>query len=219
MATARSTAPSHGWRRTHPAQLLELLVHPQRALPRLQSFESTAGLIGFPAVSGVFVAYTLAKGLALGDRIGFAATALMVVAGGALLGVIALWFAGSLPHWSAQLDDAEQEETNTLFVLFSEATWPFLPLLLIVAPLDLYYQGTSVFSATHDPTPSTVAWLERILVLMAIALWLIMMVRGTAVARHETEARAARELVRWGAELIAIAVLFTLILAVSLMYW
>ncbi|MGH7449417.1 MAG: hypothetical protein ACREK1_12960 [Longimicrobiales bacterium] len=57
------------------------------------------------------------------------------------------------------------------------------------------------------------------LMLTAIALWLVMMVRGTAVLRHESERRAVGELVRWGAELLAIGVLFALILAASLMYW
>ncbi|HEX6308319.1 MAG TPA: hypothetical protein VFZ69_09045 [Longimicrobiales bacterium] len=203
----------------HTPRFIELLVEPERALPRLESRPTTLSLIGFPAVSGIFVAYTVAKGLALGDAYGFPFVAAVVVLGGAVLGVIALWFAGSMPNWSVPLDDAAEAETAKMFVLFSEATWPFLPLLLILVPLDLYYHGTAVFSAVRGTPPAAVVWLDRGLVLGAIALWLIMVVRGTAVARHESESRAAREVLRWGAELLAIAVLFGLILAASLLYW
>jgi hypothetical protein len=221
MAARPSTAAtaSHGRRRTYPAQLLQLLIRPARALPQLQSRQSGFGLIGFPAVSGILVAYMVARGLSIGDRFGFPATAAFVVLGGAVLGMIALWFAGSLTHWSEMASDAEEDDSARMFVLFSEATWPFLPVLLIVVPLDLYYHGTTLFSATRDAAPAGVVWLSRVLILTAIGLWLTMMVRGTAVARHESEGRAARELLRWGAELLGIAVLFGLILAASLMYW
>lgn len=217
--SSSATSPSHGRRRAYPAQLVELLIRPARALPELQSRQGAPSLIGFPAVSGIFVAYTLAKGFAAGDSFGFAAAAVLVVAGGSLLGMVALWFAGSVPNWSVPTSDAEEAEGAKLFALFSDATWPFLPLLLIIVPLDLYYHGTTVFSAARDASPAGVTWLIRVLMLTAIALWLIMMVRGTAVLRHESERRAAGELMRWGAELVAIAVLFGLILAASLMYW
>ncbi|HEX6133552.1 MAG TPA: hypothetical protein VFZ24_06300 [Longimicrobiales bacterium] len=197
----------------------ELLFEPQRAVPRFRSRPSALRLIGFPAVSGIFVAYTVARGLAFGDAYGFAFAAGVVVLGGAVLGVIALWFAGSLPNWSVPLDDEAEAETAKMFVLFSEATWPFLPLLFIVVPLDLYFHGTNALSASRGAVPGAVVWLDRVLVLGAIALWLVMLVRGTAVARRESEARAARELLRWGAELLAIAVLLGLILAASLLYW
>lgn len=217
--STRTAQESRTWRTTHPGQLVELLVHPRHALPRLQARPSTFDIAAFPAISGIFVAYTVAKGLVLGDSFGFVFTALLVIAGGSLLGLIALWFAGSLTHWSAPLADEDETEAANMFVLFAEATWPFLPLLLIVVPLDLYYHGTDVFSASRTATPATVVWLTRALIFTAIGLWLVMLVRGTAVTRHETEGSAARELMRWATELLAIAVLLGVILALSLMYW
>lgn len=212
--------PRHSWSNSYSGHLLELLVHPERAVPRLAEEQGTLSLVGFPAVSGVVVAYMLAKGLSLGDRFGFWPVAIGVVLGGALLGMIALWFAGALPQWGAVYRDAGQEqESARLFAVFSDATWPFLPLLLIVAPLELYYYGTDVFSADRGVEPTAVVWLVRALVVITIGLWLVMMVRGTAVVRRETERAAGGELARWGLELLAIAVLFVLILMVSLMYW
>jgi hypothetical protein len=218
MARASATAPSSAGR-SHPRVLLELAVHPERALPRLAAKQGALSLLGFPAVSGVVFAYLVARGLALGDRFGFTAVAIAVVAGGAVLGIIALWFAGSLPNWSAPLSGEEEEETRRMFALFSNATWPFLPALLIMAPLELAFHGTGVFSAGRTGAPAVVTVATHAALAAAILLWLVMMVRGTAFVRHESGARAARELLRWSAEMVAIAVLFLLILLASIAYW
>ena len=205
-----------------PSQLrqsYDVLVHPDRAVPGLFHHQGTLSLIGFPAVSGMFVAYLLARGLGLGDRFGFWPTLTGVIIGGALLGLIALWFAGSLPGWSLLSADAEEAEASHMLAIFSETTWPFLPALLVIAGLELSHYGTAIFSAERGDAPALVFWGAHALVLLAIGLWLFMTVRATAVARHETTGQAAGELRRWGADLLVIAVLFALILMASVMYW
>ncbi|MGH7444488.1 MAG: hypothetical protein ACREKM_06410, partial [Longimicrobiales bacterium] len=101
MSPVRAPQPGSTSRHSSFSQPLEVLIHPDRAVPRLFEEQGTLSLVGFPAVSGMFVAYLLARGMALGDRLGFWPVAIGVVAGGAVLGLIALWFAGSLPGWSA----------------------------------------------------------------------------------------------------------------------
>lgn len=216
MSAARAVQPASTSRHSLG---IDVLIHPDRGVPRLFEEQGTLSLIGFPAFSGMFVAYLLARGLGLGDRIGFWPVVIGVVVGGAVLGLIALWFAGSLPGWSAFSSEAQDVETGHMFAIFSEATWPFAPALLFLATLEFAFYGTAAFSAERGDVPTAVFWLSHGVVLLAIALWLFMMVRATAVARHESNGRAAGELGRWGVELLAIGVLFALILMASVMYW
>jgi hypothetical protein len=207
-----------------PRDVPDLTRFPARTFPRLfaswQAGGGTAALLGLPAVSGVFVAYQLAKGFAVGDRYGLGLTAAGIVVVGAVLGIIALWFAGMLPAWWAQSTGAREDPAiGHMFLVFSYATWPFVPLLAVLVPVELWLHGEQLFAAGRPRSPGTVAWLLRALQLGAIGLWLLTMVRGTAVARHDSERHAARDLLRWGVELLAIAVLFVLIMAASLMFW
>lgn len=106
-----------------------------------------------------------------------------------------------------------------MFAVFGYATWPFLPLLLIVIPIELALYGTRIFSEVRPSGPWPLVWLVRALELGTIFLWLALMIKGTAVARRETEEAAMRDIGRWTAEIIVIAVLLFLILVVSLAYW
>jgi hypothetical protein len=221
-ADPRSAAPPRR-AASLPGDLVGLAREPARAFPRLftrPERRGALGLLGFPAVSGVFVAYVIAKGVGLGDHIGFAAASAAVVAAGAVLGIVALWFAGTLPSWYAQSSGAREDPSiDRMYLVFSYATWPFLPLLLVLVTAEVLLYGDLLFSRQRPAAPAAVVWLLRGLQLATILLWLGIMVKGTAVARRESDRRAAGELLRWGLELVAIGVLFVLILIVSLMFW
>lgn len=219
LRAAHPAAPSPLPLRALPLQLVALVREPLRAFPTVFEQRSALTLLGFPAVSGVYVAYVLAAGLGLGDRFGVAAVAAGVVAGGAALGMIALWFAGSVTSWSVRDADDVDEDEQRMFLVFSYATWPFLPLLAIVVPAELLLYGDRIFSATRPAAAAAAVWGLRALELGAILLWLVMMLKGTALVRHESERSAARELARWGTELFGIGVLFALIMIASMMYW
>jgi hypothetical protein len=205
--------------RALPLELVALIREPLRAFPAVFERRSALALLGFPAMSGVYVAYVLAAGIGLGDRFGVAAVAAGVATGGAALGMIALWFAGSITSWSVPDSDDVDEDYEHMFLVFSYATWPFLPLLAIIVPAEVLLYGDSIFSLTRRAAPAAAQWGLRAVELTAILLWLVMMLKGTALVRHESARTAARELVRWGAELFAIAVLFALIMMASMMYW
>jgi hypothetical protein len=215
------TRRSAVWRHTPIAPIADLLQEPSVTLARLYATHGAVQFLAFPAMSGIFIAYTLARGFGIGDRIGFAAAAFAVVAGGALLGIIALWFAGSVCMWRDPDSMTEDEETELghMFMLFSYATAPFLLLLLVVVPLDFYFHRTAVFSATALPAPLWATWLMRSLILIVVSLWAVLMLRGTAAVRHESTRDAARDLMRWGAELAVIALLFGFALSASMLYW
>jgi hypothetical protein len=219
LRAAHPAAPAHLPLRALPLQLVALVREPLRAFPAVFEQRNALALLGFPAISGVYVAYVLAAGLGLGDRFGVAAAAAGVAAGGAALGMIALWFAASLTSWSVPESEAADEDVQRMFQVFSYATWPFLPLLAILVPAELLLYGNQIFSNTRPAAPVGVVWGLHALELGAILLWLAMMLKGTALVRHESEGSAARELVRWGAELFAIGVLFALIVLASVMYW
>lgn len=220
MPVDRSAAvPRPDRHRSSPLQLLNLPFHPGTVIPRLASRQGSLALLGFPAVSGVFVAYMVARALNLGDRFGFAAVAAGVMVIGAIMGLIVLWFIGMMPEWSGPDTDESQVNTARMFALFSNATWPFLPLAIIVIGLDALYNRDTMFSAIRPGMPTALTWTTHGLTLAAILLWLVMMVRGTAVIRRESEAEAARDLVRWGLELVIIFVLFAVAVGASVAYW
>jgi hypothetical protein len=216
---AHNDRTSHHIGDTYPAHLVDLLVHPDRAVPQLTAEQSTLSLLGFPAALGIFVAYTVAKGLALGDRFGHWPVLAGVVLIGAVAGFIALWFTGALPQWNALDGEGGEVENARSFTVFSDAAWPFLPLLLIIVPLEWYFWGTTVFSGSRSAEPVAGVWLIRGLIVIAHALWIVMAVRGMAAVRHESERQAVGELVRWGAELTVIAAVLLLTLMVSAIPW
>lgn len=215
MASTSPTAsrPASLWQ-----ELLALLRRPSEAFPDLLQRTESASLLVFPAVSGVYFAYAVASALDLGDRFPFAGVAVGVVLVGSLLGTIALWAAGTLPTWATP-HRAGRPESLYMYAVFGYATWPFLPLLLVLVPAELLMYGTAVFDEARPDGPLAVVWLLRVLELATIGLWLVLMIKGTAVARRETEREAARDLARWTAEVILVGLLFLLMLAASVSFW
>ena len=219
MRAAPPVAPTAVSSRPLPLELLALLRTPGRAFPALFERNSPLALVAFPAVSGIYVAYAVASGIGAANRFGLVAAALAVLVGGATLGMVALWFAGTLPNWTDPGSAENDEDAMRMFYVFSYATWPFLPLLAIVIPVEVWLYGASILSPQRPPAPAAIVWGVRVLELSAITLWLVMMLKGTAIVRHESDRLAARELVRWGSELLVIGVLFALIVMASVMYW
>lgn len=220
MTAHRSTAaPRPDRYRARPLQLLALPLHPDTVLPQLTERQGPLSLLGFPAASGVFVAYMVAKALAPADQFGFAAVTTGVLVVGALMGMVVLWFIGMMPEWSAADSDSSQLTTDRMFALFSHATWPFLPLAAVVIGIDYFYNGTAMFSDDRPGMPTALALVLHTLILGTMVLWLVTMVRGTAVVRQESSAEAARDLIRWGAEFLLIAVLFAVAVGASVAYW
>jgi|SRR5690606_27299804 len=213
------SVPSPTARRPLGAELVELVRRPSSTFPRLLDRADSPAAFIFPAVSGIFFAYEAAQALRLSDQVGFPAAVGLVIFVGAMLGVLALWFATVLPSWNAMLPGGGVRESTRMFAVFGYATWPFLPLLLIVIPIELALYGTRIFSEVRPSGPWPLVWLVRALELGTIFLWLALMIKGTAVARRETEEAAMRDIGRWTAEIIVIAVLLFLILVVSLAYW
>jgi hypothetical protein len=209
----------NSWQRGLPAQLLDLATNPSAAFPRLLTRRGALRLLAFPAASGVFVAYTAAKALAVGDVFDFATVLATVVVGGAAAGIAALWFVGSLPDWSVQKVRRRGAERAWLYNVFSYSTWPFLPLLLLVAGSDLLIHGTSAFSAARAPLPLDVVWSIRVMIGLAVAVWAAIMIAGTALVRRQSERRAAKEVGVWVVELGVATVLLAVLVTLMFRAW
>jgi hypothetical protein len=215
----QSIAVKSAWRRVLPGQLLDLAMEPAEVFPHLMTRRHARTALLFPAATGIFVAYTLAKGLAIGDRLGFWTTVAGVVVIGAALGIAALWFIGSLPDWRHASDERQGGERAWMYLVCSYAAWPFLPLLFLVAGVDLLLHGTLVFSAARAPLAADIVWTLRALVVGAALFSTLLLVTGTAIVRRETEQRAAREVTLWLAQLAGLGVLLAIIVVVWLKVW
>lgn len=217
MAVSHETAPPPAApARPLAAELVALLRDPVRVYPRLYERHNLAAILVFSAISGIYVAYAGAERLHLGDRVGFFATAIGVVLVGAALGIIALYFAGGLLSWSAETMRGETE-TERMLAVFGYATWPFLPLLLILAPLEFAFYGTALFSDLRPEPPGFLPPLVTILELTTIGLWLRLMVRGTQWAAALSGVRAAETVALSALEIGVIGILLLVILFVSFM--
>jgi len=207
------------WQRGQPAQLLEMAANPSAAFPRLLTRRGALRLLAFPASSGIFVAYSTARALSLGDYFEFALLLTTVLVGGAALGVAALWFVGSLPDWSVEKVRRRGAERAWLYNVFSYSTWPFLPLLVVVGGADLLISGSSVFSSGHEPLPLDVLWSFRLLICLAVTVWAVLMITGTALVRRQSERNAAREVGMWLAQLATATVLLAVLVTVLFQAW
>jgi hypothetical protein len=207
------------WHRLLPVRLLDLTSDPAETFPALLTRQGALRLLVFPAASGVFAAYTVAKALALGDRFGFAPTLALALVLGTVAGVGALFFMGELAGRHSARYWRAGGERAWLHIVFSYATWPFLPLLFLVAGLELLFQGTLVFSAARPPLPADFVWAIRVLILATLVIWAVLMIGGTAVVRKQSEPHAAREVGRWLVTLGAIALLISILVAASLRVW
>ena len=135
---------------------------------------------------------------------------------GAALGIFALYVTGGLMAWSAERLRGDSDAEH-MWSVFGYATWPFLPLLCVLLPLEVAAYGGDVFSTARPAAPAFVPVLATLLELGTIILWLVLMVRGTALASSLSNARAAEAIALSFLETIVISVLFLLILAVSFM--
>jgi len=208
---------------THPghspslaAELLALVSHPTETYPHLLARGRTFEVLFFSAVSGVYVAYVAAERFRLGDRFGFAPTAAGALAIGVGLGLLALSLVASVLAWSSNRagGTATLDEVSGVF---GYATWPFLPLLAIVVPLELAFYGAEVFSATRPTPPAWLPVFVTVLEASAILLWLYLILRGEAVSAHLSNVAAARTLALTAVRVAAILVLFVIIMFVSFM--
>lgn len=198
--------------------LLPALVRrPEAVFPILFERAGIAEILTFSACSGIYVAYAAAQAFNVSDDVGFWIAALGIVPVGAALGFIALFFAGGLLTWSADRLRGG-ESNNRMFAVFGYSTWPFLPLLLVIVPIEAALYGTAIFSAAR-PDAGAAVWLLRLLEAGVILLWLFLMVKGTRVAAHMSNERAAETVALSLIEIGVIVVLFLLILLVSLLYW
>ena len=214
-----STAPLPGSPPTRIGELLELVRNPSEVYPRLFKRGRAPTVLFFSAVSGVYFAYVLAQWLEAGHSIGFGLTAVGIIPLGVFLGFLALYFAGGLLSWSAEAVRGAEETQDEMYAVFGYATWPFLPLLLIIVPIEFALYGTALFDEVRPPAPDALVWLVRVLEIGTIGLWLYLMVKGTAVAARESDVEAAETVALTLAEVAVIGILFVLILLVSLLYW
>jgi hypothetical protein len=207
------------WHRLMPVRLLDLTSDPAETFPALLTREGALRLLAFPAASGVFVAYTAAKALALGDRFGFAPTLAVVLVLGTAAGIGALFFMGELAGRHIARFWREGGERARMYVVFSYATWPFLPLLLLAGTIDVVFRGTLVFSAASPPLPVDFLWAVRVLIAAAVVIWGVLMIGGTAVVRRASEPAAARDVGAWVLRLAGVVLLAGVLLIISLAAW
>jgi hypothetical protein len=198
------------------AELLTLIVSPTRAFPHLFERDSTTEVTFFAATSGVYVAYVAAERLHVGDYFPLPLILANTLLIGIALGIFALYVTGGLLAWSAERLRGDSDPEH-MWSVFGYATWPFLPLLCILLPLEFSLYGSAVFSSNRPPVPAFVPVLTTALELGTIITWLVLMVRGTALAASLTNARAAEALALSFLETLVISALFLVILAVSFM--
>jgi hypothetical protein len=197
-------------------ELLAVVRSPEHDYPILIQRHRVGEVLFFPAVSGVYVAYAAAERLHLGDSLGFWATFLGVLGVGAGLGLLALAFTVTVLSVSSRAagGTANQDELSGVF---GYATWPFVPLLMVLVPLELWAYGGAIFSANRPPTSALIPIVTTGLETLAILLWLYLMVRGTAVEAHLSNGVAARTLGLAFARGAMILVLLLIIAFVSFM--
>ncbi|MBI4544816.1 MAG: hypothetical protein HY703_06460 [Gemmatimonadetes bacterium] len=197
-----------------PAELLALVWQPSTVFPLLFARGKTGAVLFFSAVSGVYVAYVAAQAFALGDRMGLLRAAIAVVLSGAVLGLIALYFAGGLLSWSAETLRGEPE-AERMYAVFGYSTWGFLPLLAVIVPIELAWYEASLLSASRPVVPDWVPWLVGGLELLTIGTWLLLMIKGTALAARLSQVEAAETVALSLVEIGVIGVLLLIILVVS----
>ncbi len=196
-----------------PRLLLSLLRDARGNFPALLERRHALEVMVLSALSGVYVAYVGAERLHLGDALGFGTTAILLVVCGAGLGLLALSFTDVVLTSSSRAMGGAAD--RDLFAsVFGYATWPFLPLLIVLVPLELFAYGDALFSATR-PAAGFVPILATALEVTAIGLWLYLMVEGTSVAGRLSEVRAAETVGLMFVRMFVIGVLAVLIVLIS----
>ena len=196
------------------SELISLSRSPTQTYPRLLAEHHVGHILFFSAVSGVYVAYVLAERLHLGDFLGLVPTAIGVLFAGAGLGLLALSFFVSVLSWSTRMAGGAAD-LEMLGSVFGHATWPFLPLLFVLVPIELAAYGSALFSAERPDVAAFIPIVTTALEAATILFWLYLMIEGEAVAAHLSEIRAARAIGWTFVRMAAIAVLFVVIAFVS----
>lgn len=196
------------------SDMLGLVVSPSEAYPFLLERGRNLEVLCFSGVSGIYVAYAAAERLHLGDALGLAGVVAVVVVLGFVLGLIALFLAAGILSWSAERVRGTPTQER-MYAAFGYSTWPFVPLLLVIVPVQLAVYGTRLFSAARTSPPPAVYGLVRGLELATILLWSYLMVRGVGVAARISGPAAAKVVALSLLEVLVIAVLLAVILLVS----
>jgi len=204
----KAAAASHP--RSFASQLLSLVAHPRRGFLILLERRRPVEVMMFSAISGVYVAYVAAERLHLADGVGFAPTLVFVLLGGPGFGLLALAFT-DVVLTAATRAAGGTADREIIAGVFGYATWPFLPLLVIVTAVELAAYGDNVFSSGRADAPPFVSVLVTILEIGTILLWLLLMVEGTAAAGHLSEVDAARTVGLTFVRMFVIMVLLALI--------
>jgi hypothetical protein len=197
-------------------ELLTLLTAPGRAWPLLIERGKTTEVMLFSAASGVYVAFSGAQRLNLAEFFGFAWTTIGVVVVGAVMGLFALIIAGGLLSWSAEALHGHTR-TERMHAVFGYSTWPFVPLLIVLMPMQLAAYGNTVFSAVRPPADWPIDAVVFAVELATIMLWLFMVVSGTSVAAQLTRRKAAEAVALSFLEAVVIGIFLLVILFISFM--
>ncbi|HET9984568.1 MAG TPA: YIP1 family protein [Longimicrobiales bacterium] len=202
-----------GRRTSLGADLIGLITHPKESFPHLLDRGKSAEAMAFAAISGVYVAFSAAQRLHVGDRFGFTATALGVLVLGCAMGLAAFIAAGALLELSAEALRGHPE-TDRMYAVFGYATWPFTPLLVILVPVLYAAYGTALFSAAR-PAAGPLGVVVDVLEIATIGLWLYLMVMGISTAAALSRGTAVKALALTALEAVVLAVLLVVILFVS----
>lgn len=202
-----------GRRTSLGADLVGLIVHPRESFAHLlDRGKSVEGMV-FAAISGIYVAFSAAQRLHVGDRFGFTATAIGVLIVGFAMGLTAYIVAGGLLTLSAEALRGHPQ-TDRMYAVFGYATWPFTPLLVVLVPALYVAYGTALFSAAR-PSAGPLGVVVDVLEIAAILLWLYMMVMGISTAAELTRGTAAKALALTALEAVVLGVLLVVIVFVS----
>jgi hypothetical protein len=202
-----------GRRTSLGADLIGLITHPKQSWPHLLERGASADAMAFAAISGIYVAFSGAQRLHLGDRFGFGATSIGVLVVGVCMGIAAFIAAGALLRLSAEALRGHPDGER-MYAVFGYATWPFTPLLIILVPTLYAAYGTSLFSASRRPA-GPVPVIATVLELATIGLWLYLMVVGISTAAELTRGTAAKALALTALEAVVLGILLVIISIVS----
>ncbi len=206
---------------THPgarpsllSEMLGLVVAPAKAYPLLLERGKNLEVLLLSGISGIYVAYAAAERLHLADPLTLAGAIAGILVFGFAMGLVALFFAAGILSWSAERFRGTPTQER-MYAAFGYSTWPFVPLLIVIVPIQLAVYGGALFSSARPPAPLGAMIVVRALELATILLWLYLMVRGVGVAAGIPGAAAAKVVALTALELLVIAVLLAGILFVS----
>jgi len=196
------------------SEILGEIASPAEAYPLLLERGRNIEVLLFSGISGIYVAFAAAERLHLADRLTLGGTVAGVLLVGFVLGLIALFLAAGILSWSSERFRGTPTQER-MYAAFGYSTWPFLPLLVIIVPVQAAVYGSALFSAARPHAPLAAVLVVRGLELATILLWLYLMVRGVGVAARISGRAAAKVVALSVLEMLVIGVLFAVITLVS----